>query len=499
MAWLRISIAFVWALTLGACSTSGPSSSELAGNMLEAMGGPQALSQVRTIVLHGSGTRTRLGQIPETGGDDPVATITEVTETIDLENGRAAVDNDITNGGFMQHRTEVLTTYNGQPVGWGNTRGRPNMATTPNGLFSWATQNSPEWFLRRNVISIALWAADTASDTEAAEERAFNGGTSLYGRARLQDEDLDLYFNPDTGLLDGFVALDTETMLGDVEGEYIFSDYRSVDGLMLPFSITINKGGRPYSSIDYDSITINDPSALDIFEGPQDIVGQAEAAIASDGSWSPITWNAVAPNLYHAVAFSHHSMIVEFPEYVVVVEGPYTEAQSLRVTRIIDEEIGKPIRYVVPTHPHYDHTGGIRGFASVGADVMVAAGHEAELRGIVEAPHTNPPDALAERAASGGDVGQIEVFQGMTTIADGDQSLELYAVDVFGHVRPKTIAYVRSSGVVFQSDLGVTAPGADADALYGLAEEHGWSVNTVVGGHGGTSSWSATVEAAGAN
>jgi glyoxylase-like metal-dependent hydrolase (beta-lactamase superfamily II) len=192
-------------------------------------------------------------------------------------------------------------------------------------------------------------------------------------------------------------------------------------------------------------------------------------------------------------------MVVEFPEYVVVVEGPYTEAQSLTVARIIEEEIGKPIRYVVPTHPHYDHTGGIRALAATGADVMVAAGHEAELRGIVEAPHTNPPDVLAERTAAGADVGQVEVFQGMTTIADGGQSIELYEVGVFGHVRPMTIAYVPSGGVVFQSDLGVTAPGADADALYALAQEHGWSVSTVVGGHGGTSPWSATVEAATGN
>src|SRR5690606_39093156 len=160
----------------------------------------------------------RLGQISVTGGEDPVGQIEGVTETIDLANGRAALDYDIVNGGFQQHRTEVLTSLNGRPVGWGVTSGRQNVASSPDGLFSCATQTAPAWLLRRNVITVALPAADTASGAEAAQAREFNGRQSLYGTARLPSgEEVGLYFNPETGLLDGFTALDTETMLGDVE------------------------------------------------------------------------------------------------------------------------------------------------------------------------------------------------------------------------------------------------------------------------------------------
>jgi glyoxylase-like metal-dependent hydrolase (beta-lactamase superfamily II) len=484
------------ALVFGACSQPSQTAADLANDMVLAMGGREALEAVETITLEGEGTRTRLGQIPVTGGEDPIALLEGVVETIDLLNGRAALDNDVINGNFVQHRTEVLTTYNGETVGWGSTVGRPNMATTPNGLFSWATHNSPEWLLRRNVITVALWALDSASDAQLVEERGFAGGTSLYGTGRLGGEEIELYFNIETGLLDGFATLDTEPMLGDVDAEYLLSDYREVDGLMLPFSLTINKEGRLFSSIDYSSIRMNDASSLAIFDVPEDIEDQAAEAIASDGSWSPVTWNQVAPNVYHALTFSHHSMVVEFPTFVVVVEGGYTEAQALTIARVIEEEIGKPIRYVAPTHPHYDHTGGIRGFASVGATVLVAAGHEAELRGIVESPHTSPPDQLAIRTSEGEDVGAVEVFEGMTTITDGDQTLELYATDVFAHVKPKVIAYVPSTGVIFQSDLGPTAPGPDADALYSLAQENNWTPNTVVGGHGGTTPFTEVATAA---
>ncbi len=468
--------------------TPGPrTAAELAQGVVDAMGGRAALEGIETIVRKGSGTRTRMGQIPETGGVDPTGELEGVTETIDLANGRAAFDYDIVNGGFMQHRTEVFTSFEGKPVGWATGPGRPDIVTSPNGIFSWATQNSPELLLRRNVITVALAAAATAAATEPVERREFGGKTTLYASAELPSgEAVDLYVDPTTSLLDGFVTLDTETMLGDVEARYILSNYRADRGLVLPYSVRIVKQGRPYASIDYSSISINDPAALEIFAIPDDAIDQAREAVATDGSWAPLAWNEVAPKVYHAVGYSHNSLVVEFPTFVFVVEAPYTEAQSLTLARRIGEEIGKPIRYVAPTHPHYDHTGGIRALAALGATVLVAAGHEAELRGIVEAPHTNPPDELARREAAGEDVGEIEVFSGMKRIEEGDQSVELYEVDTIPHVKPKVLAYVPSTRVLFQSDLFFGGPSPDATALYEAVRARNLRVETIVGGHGAT-------------
>lgn len=484
-------------LLLGACVGSPPSTAELTARMLEAMGGRAVLQGAATLVLHGGGTRTRMGQIAVTGGEDPTGRLDRMTETIDLADGRAAFDYDIVNGDFTQHRTEVYTRYRDEPVGWGTTAGRPNVATSPNGLFSWATQNSPDMLLRRNVVTVALGAAATASPEQTAETRVFAGRETYYGSVRLPDgERIGLYFDPDTSLLAGFTALDTETMLGDVDAVYTFADYRAVGDLVLPHSLTIEKQGRPYAAIEYSDISINGTDALEVFSIPDDIVDQADAVIAADGPWVPLTWAPVAPGVYQAVAFSHHSMVVEFPSFVVVVEGPYTEAQALTLARRIEVELGKPIRYVVPSHPHYDHTGGIRALASVGANVLVARGHEAELRGIVGSPHTNPPDALARRAAAGAEVGTIEVFTAMTTIEQGAQSLELYEVTTIPHVVPKVLAYVPSSGALFQSDLFFGAPGPDATALYDAIAERGLDVEHIVGGHGGLLSFSALEQAA---
>jgi hypothetical protein len=441
-------------------------------------------------VLRGEGTRTRLGQIRVTGGEDSMGQLTNVVETLDLENGRAALDYDITNEGFNQHRTEVLTSFEGEEIGWGTSGGRPRIAMSPGGLFSWSTQNNPQMVLRRNVISVALAAAEGASN-DPVEERTLDGEPALYGTARVGGELLGLYFDPDTKLLDAFTTLDTETMLGDVEARYLLDDYRSVDGLTLPHSITIEKQGRHYSSIDYSSIVVNDESAAATFDPPDDVLEQARRVVAAERPWVPLELVAVAPGVYHAAAFSHDSMVVEFPTFVAVVEGAYTEAQSMRLNELIAERIGKPIRYVIPSHPHYDHTGGIRGLAASGATVLVAAGHEAELRAVVEAPPTNPPDLLARRRAAGEPVGGIEAFSGMHVIEDGDQRLELYEVDTIQHVRPKTLAYVPSAEAIFQSDLFFGGASPDATAFYEAIERLGLEVEHIIGGHGGVQPWSA--------
>jgi glyoxylase-like metal-dependent hydrolase (beta-lactamase superfamily II) len=454
--------------------------------MLLAMGGLNALRGIDAIAMSGDGTRNRLGQIAVTGGIDPDAVLSGMTETIDFVNGHAAFDHDVLigEGGFSQHRTEALTTWQGQKVGWGTTVGRPNEASSVNGLFSWATQNTPVMLMRRNPVSAAI-AADNVGAGQRAQSVTWDGRPHWAIVTDMDGEEITLMIDQDSGFLSGFTALDTETMLGDVEAEYYYSDYRPVGDVMLPFANVVLKEGEPYSSMTYSDIRINDADSLAIFDIPEDVQEEADQVVASNGSWVPLAWNPVSDTVTHIVAFSHHSMVVEFPSFVVVVEGPYTEGQSLTLARMIEENIGKPIRYVVPTHPHHDHTGGLRGLAASGASVLAATGHEDEIRGIIESPHTNPPDALALRAALGAEVGQVEVFSDITEVREDDQVLRLYEVTTIPHVNPMVLAWVENDGILFQSDLYFGGPGPDAVALAQAVSDLGLQGTQVVGGHGG--------------
>ena len=429
--------------------------------------------------------------MPATGAPEPVGLLSELTETIDFVNGRAAFDNTVQLGdGFTQHRTEAYTSYLGANMGWGTTEGRPNQVTSVDGLFSWATHNSPEILLRRNPVSIALSAVNV-DPAAMAEARELDGAPSWFVETSLNGESIGLYIDPATSLMRGFSALDTESMWGDTNAIYVYSDWRPVAAVVMPFALEIRKEDGVYASLSYDEISIDDSSALAIFDIPPDVTEQADQVRAmGDESWVPLQWNAVTDEVTHAVAFSHHSMVVEFPTFVVVVEGAYTEGQSLTLARMIDGFIGKPIRYVIPTHPHFDHTGGVRALASLGANVLTAAGHEAEIRHIVESPHSNPPDALARNISAGMQVGQVEVFSESTEISEGNQRIQLYEVHGIPHVDPKVLVYVPSSRVLFQSDLFFGAPGLDATALYIAILELGLDVDRIVGGHGGVLTFS---------
>jgi len=486
--WTRIVALCSAALTLAACS-SAPPQRQLAEEAIEAMGGTAKLAGIQTLLMSGgTGTRTKVGQPMTATGPDQIGQMTDDTETLDLPGGRAAFDYDLTVGTFVQHRHEVLTKHEGKAIGIESIDG-VTFATTPAGLFSWGTQNSPEWLLRRNAVSVALAAAKTASSSEVAQDKEFNGKMMKVTQGQTgEGEDATFYFDPDTKLLAGFEVLDTETMLGDVNAVYSFSDYKDVSGVQLPHHVTVRKGGEDYSDVHFASITMNDVKAEEVFPIPDAIMADAMRA-TSDPDAFPMTLKKAADGVYQAESFRHHSMVVEFPTFVAVVEAPYLEIQTRALAKAIAAQFpNKPIKYVAVTHHHFDHIGGVRAAAALGATILVAQEHEPALRKVIEARHTHPMDDLESARAANKPVGMIETFEGKKVIEDGAQVLELYTFTGSPHVEPLVVAYVPKGRVFFQSDIWFPGTGGGgtpaAKHLLDSINAAKLNVNIMVGGHG---------------
>jgi glyoxylase-like metal-dependent hydrolase (beta-lactamase superfamily II) len=481
------------ALTVWACSacSSIPTGKTVIQDALTAMGGDK-LKAVQTITMKGgAGTRTRLQQTRHVADAEEPGTLKNVVEIVDLAGGRASIDYEVNEGGFMQHRHEVLTSRGGKPVGIEYVGERPVIATSPNGLFAWGTQNSPEVTLHRHIVGILIDAAESAADTPA-DERMFDGKTTKHTSAKTKNgDDVSLFFDPLTKLLAGFETTDTEALDGDVPAQYVFGDYKTVDGVTLPHKITIRKNGKDYSAVQYTSAAVNDAAAQKAFDIPEAASKETDTAIAAgSGDYSPMTISKIAEGVYFARAYSHNSMIVEFPQWLVVVEAPYTDAQSKTLVRMLKEQFpDKPIQYAAVTHHHSDHIGGVRGIAATGATILVEKGHAPALLPLVELRHTHPPDSLEAAKSAGTKTGTVEVYEEKKVIADGKQSLELYAFTGSPHVEPMVMAYVPGAKILFQSDLWFPGTGGTgnpaAKQLLESIQALKLKVTTNVGGHGG--------------
>ena len=96
---------------------------------------------------------------------------------------------------------------------------------------------------------------------------------------------------------------------------------------------------------------------------------------------------------------SHNSVLVEFRNFVAVIEAPLNDERSQAVIAEVRRLVpNKPIRYVVNTHYHWDHSGGLRGFVAAGAQIVTHQGNaEYYDRVMFGTPRTLMPDSLSQR------------------------------------------------------------------------------------------------------
>jgi hypothetical protein len=104
---------------------------------------------------------------------------------------------------------------------------------------------------------------------------------------------------------------------------------------------------------------------------------------------------------------------------------PNGEAQSKWVIDAAAKYPGKPIKYLILTHHHMDHAGGMRTYAAEGATIIVPAPDKAYFEKDLKTTHTVVPDALQKAPKQ---VEIIEVKDQLTLKDDGGE-IRLYRID----------------------------------------------------------------------
>ena len=110
------------------------------------------------------------------------------------------------------------------------------------------------------------------------------------------------------------------------------------------------------------------------------------------------TTEKLADGVYLLGGASHNSVAVEFKDFVAVVEAPLDEARNLAVIEEVVRLIpNKPIRFLVNTHQHHDHIGGLRTYMHIGATIITHwKNFDFYTRDVLNyAPRTLQPDMVS--------------------------------------------------------------------------------------------------------
>ncbi len=217
---------------------------------------------------------------------------------------------------------------------------------------------------------------------------------------------------------------------------------------------------------------------------------------------SPVDAKKLANGIWYIAGkgVRHASVAVECPDYVVVVEAPLSELRSSVVINEVHRLVpDKPIRYLVSTHYHFDHMGGIRTYAAEGATIVTSAEDADLYRRVVLAPgmRTLEPDRLSLLPPDKWPQQLLGVVTDKYVISDkGQDEVVVYPMPAFEHVSSMLVAYIPRAKMLINADVyGPPVPGrpmprasAGALALYETIQRLGLDVTTQVGIHGGAGS-----------
>jgi glyoxylase-like metal-dependent hydrolase (beta-lactamase superfamily II) len=200
-----------------------------------------------------------------------------------------------------------------------------------------------------------------------------------------------------------------------------------------------------------------------------------------------------------------NSYLIEFRDFVAVFEAPGNEERSLAVIDTIARLApGKPIRWIVSSHPHFDHIGGLRTYIHIGATVVAHTKNLPFLNNDVLSyePRTVRPDIMARWPPTEVAEGyNYEAVQENYVITDNERILRIYYVQPLRHVEGMLMAYLPRERIAFQADLFDThepPKAAQLSAMQSLAtqvERMRLDVATLAPVHGRPVPWSAFEDA----
>jgi glyoxylase-like metal-dependent hydrolase (beta-lactamase superfamily II) len=393
-------------------------------------------TNLNSIQFSGSGTNYAFGQAYTPGGPWPRFEVKTYTAAVDyktpamkLDMLRAQGEHPPRGGGAQPFAIDQRTiqVVSGKSA-WseGGAQPAPNPGTESERL-------RQIWLTPHGVVKAAI--ASGASAT---------GNTVMF---KAEGRDVKATLN-DQNLVERVEYLTTNSVVGDVPVEVTYSDYAKFGDIQFPRHIVEKQDGFPTLDI---TITDVQPNAAVSLPVPANV-----AAAPAPPSVPTATIEKVADGIWSLNSAGTRSLAVEFADHIVMLEGPTSDARSKVVNELVRKNVPiKPIRYVVNTHAHYDHAGGLREYVAEGITVITHESNKAFLEQAWARPRTVEPDP-----APTSNKPTIETVGDKKVLSDRTRTIELYYLPNHGHHTGQLMAYLPKERILMYGD-GYNPPAGD--------------------------------------
>ncbi len=247
--------------------------------------------------------------------------------------------------------------------------------------------------------------------------------------------------NP-AGLVEQIESLQPNPVLGDTASVISFSDYRDFGGVKFPMHIRQSLGGFPVLDLNVDEVKPNVPASIEV---PALVTAATER----------VTAEKAANGVWFMAGGSHNSVAIEMKDHMMLVESPLWDGRAEPLLAEVKKlGNGKPIRYVLNSHHHFDHSGGLRTAVADGITLVTSELALPYFERILANPNRIHPDAMQRS----GKKAVISGVSGKRTFTDGERVVEVYYIEGSLHAQGFMMVYLPQEKILIEADAYTPGP-----------------------------------------
>jgi hypothetical protein len=417
-----------------------------------ALGGRDRILAVKTMLLEGAGNFvgiTSLRYDDDIGFKSAIEQLRDVKRAYDLANTRAR---------FELTRMVEYVFY----IGDAPTRTIQGLDGTVAFNINPATQNATpapgNQAIGRRLeylrYPLTLVRAALGPDAKLSNSRT-EGGERMVDIAIGNLSPLTLAINATTKLPTRIFETVDNNLFGDTLQTIEFTDYKTVNGLQLPTLFTNWQDKREIGQIRINRTTID--GDVGNLAAPASVTAVQQAGGGGGAGRGGLTppgnpAQELAKGLWRVTGTTHHSLIVEFNDHLMVVEANNPERVRAVWDRAKELRPNKPITQLIVTHHHFDHTGGVREAVALGVNEIITHQYNVNfITEILKRPHKINPDALAKMGAF--KMPKITAIGDSGIVRDSSMTVNLYHLLDNTHADTNLLIYFPASKILTQVDV----------------------------------------------